>query len=150
VVGLYLVTWGQVEHRKQDAIEAAEQTSGDVESAPDHPQLTLSSSSSDLTQPLLSGGEVGSEDQQQQRSRLQVAAPRTLLTIPRQERRRSFCVDEESALLLSSPRPLNVNLMGSHSPPVQESRQPSKSSTPSPFELHIEPCRDSFRGFDDF
>lgn len=100
VAGLYLVTWGQVEHRKRDALEAAASANGDVESAVGDPQLPFSSSDSDLTQPLLAGGEVDQDEQQQQQQqsrRRQVAAPRTPLAIPRYERQPSFYHDEQSA-----------------------------------------------------
>ncbi|CAM6099457.1 unnamed protein product [Calypogeia fissa] len=95
VAGLYLVTWGQVEHRKRDAIEAAALANGDEESAIDDPRF--SSDGSDLTQPLLQGGGEVRQEEQQQQSRQQVAYQRTPLIIPRFERQPSFYHDEQSA-----------------------------------------------------
>ncbi|CAM6099461.1 unnamed protein product [Calypogeia fissa] len=70
VAGLYMVTWGQVEHRRQDALEVAGLVCGDEESAAViraviDPQSPYSSSASGLTHPLLAGTDYDSDSSEQ-------------------------------------------------------------------------------------
>ncbi|BBN17424.1 hypothetical protein MPTK1_7g14400 [Marchantia polymorpha subsp. ruderalis] len=61
VLGLYLVTWGQVEHRKRDALEIAAETKNEDLEASAHPHFPTSVSS--LTQPLLNDQHGEDRDQ---------------------------------------------------------------------------------------